>query len=282
MAKCNRCGKKKLFLKVNQDGLCPDCVMAVKAELEEYQRKQRQMERERRARERREHAAQRLDSIPEFNIILSDEKRNRQRGYEAVKTSNITPKGIYDRFVVFDTETTGTAPSKDRIIELGAIRFCNGTPVEKFTTFVNPERPIPTAASDVNHITDDLVADAPTISQVLPSFEAFIGDDILIAHNLEFDLKFLFYSGSQLLDRKRKYIDTLEQAQRILKKPRRKYDKEFDLWDVDYDSDYDVEDYKLKTLCEFYNITHPGSHRATADALATGDVFLRMVDAKQG
>ena len=72
------------------------------------------------------------------------------------------------------------------------------------------------------------------------------------------------------------------QAQRILKTPKRKYDKEYDSWEVDYDSDYDVENYKLETLCDYYKITIANAHRADADALATGDLFLRLVEEKQG
>ena len=273
MAKCNRCGKKGLFLKVNYEGLCPECEEAVRKERVAKEREKRELAQKK--------ALDRVNSIPERNIELSSEKRNRQKNYEPVKTSNITPKGVYDQFVAFDTETTGLAPSRDRIVELCAVRFMDGKPVERFGTLVNPERPIPPEATAVNNITDSMVAGAPTISQVLPAFEEFIGNDILIAHNLEFDLKFLYYSGSNLFETKRKYIDTLEQAQKILKKPKRKYDPEFELWDVDYDSDYDVEDHQLDTLCDFYGIVRTGSHRAGLDALATGDLFLNLVYEKQ-
>lgn len=258
---------------MNYEGLCAEC--------EEKERQER-AEKARQAQAEREAAAlRRLESIPRCEVALSDEKRKRQRGYEHPKTSNITPKGVYDRFVVFDTETTGLAPSRDRILELAAIRFIDGEPVELFSSLVNPEREIPPEISALNIITDDMVADAPTISQVLPAFETFIGDDLLVAHNLEFDLKFAFHSGSTLLDTKRKYIDTLEQARKLLKKPRTKYYAEDDYWDYDYESDYDVDDHKLDTLCSYYGIIRPYEHRAAADALATGDLFLELVEEKQ-
>lgn len=273
MARCKRCGKSKLFLKLNYEGLCEECEEKERQELAE------KLRREKAAREAA--ALQRLESIPTHEIILSDKPRKRQRGYEPVNTSNITPKGVYDRFVVFDTETTGLAPSRDRIIELAAIRFIDGEPVELFSTLVNPEREIPPEISELNIITDDMVADAPTISEILPAFEEFIGDDLLVAHNLEFDLKFAFHSGSTLMDTKRKYIDTLEQAQKLLKKPRRTYCEDEGYWDYDYESDYDVDDHKLDTLCSYYNIIRPYEHRAAADALATGDLFLELVEEKQ-
>ncbi len=273
MARCKRCGKSKLFLKLNYEGLCDECVEKERQELAERLRREQA--------ERKAAALLRLESIPNCNILLSDVRRKRRRGYDPIKTSNITPKGIYDRFVVFDTETTGLAPSRDRIIELAAVRFIDGEPVELFSSLVNPEREIPPEISELNIITDDMVTDAPTISQILPAFEEFIGDDILIAHNIEFDLKFLFHSGSVLFDTKRKYIDTLEQARKLLKKPRTKYYAEDNYWDYDYESYYDVEDHKLDTLCSYYKIVRPYEHRAAADALATGDLFLELVEEKQ-
>ena len=274
MAQCVRCGRKGLLLKVDLNCHCPECAEAYRAEVRERQRLQEEINQKK--------AMVRLLSIPCFDIWISDVNRKRRRGYEEVKTSNITPKGTYDQFVVFDTETTGLAPSRDRIIEIGAVRFIDYVPVERFTVLVNPERPIPPDASAVNGITDDMVAYAPTISQVLPAFEEFIGSDTLVAHNLQFDLKFMFYSGSNLFDYKRKYIDTLEQAQRMLRRPRRVYDPDTDSWGPDYYSDYDVEDHKLDTLCDYYNIRRAQEHRADADALATGDLFLQLVAEKQG
>ena len=278
MAKCVRCGKRGLFLQVDMNGHCPECAEKFRQERLEQQRRV----------EAAQIAASRVryKSIPFYNITLSDLPRKRQRGFPDIKTSNITPKGCYDRFVVFDTETTGLTPSKDRIVELAAIRFCDGVPIEMFTTLIDPQCPIPPEASAVNQITNDMVERAPLISQVLPSFEEFIGNDILIAHNLEFDLKFLFYSGSTLLDTPRKYIDTLAQAQSLLRKPKRRYfppEDQYDdgHWDIDWDCDYDVDNHKLETLCDYYGIVRPYEHQAAADALVTGDLFMALVDEKQ-
>ena len=255
--KCRRCGRRGFGVLLDEDGYCPACA---KLNAEYLERKAKEQE----ARKRKEEEIwEKIQSIPPYNFVPSDTRRKRNSGYESVVFSNITPKGKYNDIVVFDTETTGLAPSRDRIIELAAIRYKDGQPVLRFHTYVNPERPIPPEASKINDITDDMVADAPTIGSVLPAFEAFIGDSTLIAHNLDFDLRFLYYSGSNALDTKRKYIDTLEQAQKLVKKPQ------------------EVDNHRLDTLCDYYGITIAGHHSALADAYATGELFERLVWEKQ-
>lgn len=251
------------------------------SQVETEEEKERERRREEYLQKKLKEAQDELESLPRYPIIISADKRNRKTGYEEPTFSNITPKGKYHEFVVFDTETTGLTPSRDRIIELAAIRFVDGAPTEMFETFINPEKPISHEATAVNHITDEMVAGAPTISQILPSFESFVGSSPLVAHNLAFDLKFLYYSGSNVMESRRKYFDTLTIAQKLLKKPKSKYDKEFEVWTKDYDSDYDVYNHKLETLAEYYNITYPAKHRAAADAIVTGELFLKLINDKQ-
>lgn len=242
---------------------------------------EREKEREEYLRNKVLTAQNELEALPRYTIELSNEARKRRTGYEEVSCSNITPKGKYPEFVVFDTETTGLSGSKDRIVELSAIRFVDGVPTEIFETFINPEREISPEASAINHITNDMVSDAPTIAEVLPSFEAFVGKSPLVAHNLEFDIKFLFYSGSTITDTPRKYYDTLAQSQKILRKMKNKYNKEYGIWEQDYDSDWDVIDYKLGSIAEHFDITFPCQHRASGDAMVTGKVFLKLIEKKQ-
>lgn len=120
-----------------------------------------------------------LSEIPSHEIVISKEKRNRQKGFpeETFKNSGITKKGAFENFTVIDTETTGLAPYRDRIIQVSAIRFRDGEPVEKFCTYVNPKKDIPAEASTVNGITNDMVASAPTFPEIVSDLEAFIGDD---------------------------------------------------------------------------------------------------------
>lgn len=221
-----------------------------------------------------------LYSLPHYAIEFSDEPRKRRRGYEEITHSNITPNGKYSEFVTFDTETTGLSPVKDRIVELSAIRFVNGIPTEIFETFINPEREISPQVSAINHITNDMVADAPTISEVLPSFEAFVGNSPLVAHNLNFDIKFLFYSGSTITDTPRKYFDTLTLSRKMLSKINHKYNEKYDAWEEDFDSFGEVENYQLGTIAEYFDIVFPCKHRASGDAMVTGKVFLKLIERK--
>ncbi|WP_289197645.1 3'-5' exonuclease [uncultured Dubosiella sp.] len=220
------------------------------------------------------YAGPKLEDIPIYNIELSQEKRNRKQGFPEYTHSGITRTGHFDHFVVVDTETTGLAPHRDRIVELSAIKYRDCEPVERFQTLINPKKEIPEEATAVNHITNEMVAGAPTIAQVLPAFEKFINGQIIVGHNLQFDLKMLYYSGSNIMEAKHKYIDTLQQSRRILKAPKRNYHG--NSWDDDWDSDYDVENFKLGTLLDYYGIENEEAHRSASDALATGQLFVEL------
>ena len=100
------------------------------------------------------------------------------------------------------------------------------------------------------------------IEKIQKSFDEFVGSSVLVAHNLEFDLKFIFYSGSHVMETKRKYIDTLGQARRIIKKD-------------------EVFDYKLESLCDLYFITNARAHSALSDAEACGELFFALVSEVQ-
>ena len=95
------------------------------------------------------------------------------------------------RFVVFDIETTGFSAAEDRIIEIGAVKITDGAIVDRFSTFVNPEVPIPFEIQQLTHITDDMVLEAPKIEEALPAFLDFVGESALVAHNAGFDVGFI-------------------------------------------------------------------------------------------
>ena len=95
------------------------------------------------------------------------------------------------RYCVFDTETTGLSSRYDRIIEFGGILVENGQIVGRLNQYINPEMHIPEESSKVNHITDEMVKDKPTIKEVLPKILEFFGDTILVAHNATFDVGFI-------------------------------------------------------------------------------------------
>lgn len=96
-------------------------------------------------------------------------------------------------YVLFDLETTGISCNCDEVIEISAVKVRSGTIADSFSSLVNPGRPIPWGASQVNNITDEMVSDAPTMEEILPVFLNFFGDDVLVGHNIErFDLKSWF------------------------------------------------------------------------------------------
>ncbi|MGQ0647000.1 MAG: UvrD-helicase domain-containing protein [Gemmatimonadaceae bacterium] len=90
---------------------------------------------------------------------------------------------IFQDFTAFDIEATGRDVTRDRILEVAAVRVRNGIAVAEFSQLVNPGRPIPPEASAVHHITDEMVAEQPTFREVWPRLQAFLGRDVIVAHN---------------------------------------------------------------------------------------------------
>lgn len=223
---------------------------------------------------------EKLNSIKNVEVEISDTKHKKLVVSELdglIKYTNITPKTSYDRigsFVVIDTETTGLSSTKDAVVEVAAIKFEDWVPIERYQTLINPGKSIPADASAVNNITDDMVCNAPTFLQIIDSLDSFIGKYNIVGHNLPFDLKFLYRNGYNFATKKRHYYDTCEIAKKILKKPKMKWDKEYEEYVINENYDYDVEDYKLTTLCDYYGIRDNSfAHRALSDAYATGLLF---------
>ncbi len=198
-----------------------------------------------------------------------------------LKLSNITAKTNYEKigtFVVIDTETTGLNCGQHSIIEIAAILFENWKPKLKFETLLKPSAPIPYDITNLTGITNDMVACAPRFAQIADSLLKFISSYNLVGHNLTFDLKFLYKNGLDFYSKKRKYFDTLSISQKVLKKPSYKWDKDLESYEINYDRDYDVENHKLDTLCDYYSIRdNDFAHRALSDAYATGILFQKLV-----
>lgn len=162
------------------------------------------------------------------------------------------------RFIAFDLETTGTVPGVDQIVEIGAVRFVNGEPEAIFATLVDPQRPIPPGASNVNGIYDEMVKGKPVIESVLPSFAEFCGDDILVAHNAPFDAQFLTADIKKYESTAPKgvVIDTLPIARKVFP---------------------GLPNYKLGTLVQYLKIPSTEFHRAEEDASYCGQLFHQMI-----
>ena len=120
-------------------------------------------------------------------------------------------------YVVFDIETTGFSPSKDRIIEIGAVKVTDGKITEKFSTFVNPQIPIPFEIEKLTGITDSMVLDAEDITAVLPKFLEFCSDAVLVAHNASFDVNFITKNAERMgIAIEPTVLDTVTLARQLL------------------------------------------------------------------
>lgn len=159
-------------------------------------------------------------------------------------------------FVAVDVETTGLSPQKDAIIEIGAVRFCDGAIVDTFSTFVNPGRPIPIFIQQLTNISDRDVAGAPAMEQVLPELLAFVDSAVygVVGHNVGFDLSFLEANGANF---HRPRLDTHELATILLP---------------------NQPSYNLGELCNALDIRLDDAHRANADAEATAQLFIRLIE----
>ncbi|MBQ9989742.1 MAG: PolC-type DNA polymerase III [Lachnospiraceae bacterium] len=159
-------------------------------------------------------------------------------------------------FVIFDIETTGFSPVKNRIIEIGAVRVQGGEIRERFSTFVNPQVPIPYEIVKLTGIDDSRVVKAPVIEEALPEFLAFCGDAVLVAHNAGFDMSFILENCSRLgLPTNYTYVDTLGLA-RVLLPGQAKH--------------------TLDAVCKTLKISLENHHRAVDDAEATAEIFLEF------
>ncbi len=158
-------------------------------------------------------------------------------------------------YVVFDLETTGVSTTSDEIIEIAALKVVHGCVDEEFSTLVNPLRPIPYAASMVNGITDEMVAEAPPLKKVFPDFVDFIGTSVLVGHNIHtFDMKFLYRAAQELYGKtlENDYIDTLFLSKMCLPELFRR---------------------RLVDLASYYHISSEGAHRALNDCYMNRQVF---------
>lgn len=161
-------------------------------------------------------------------------------------------------YVIFDLETTGVNCHADQVIEISAIKVENHQVIEEFSTLVNPECHIPVVASEVNNITDDMVADAPLFKDVLPEFIEFIGDLPLVGHNIHtFDLPFIYRDSQKYLEKvpSNDYVDTLVLARMCLP---------------------DQEKYRLTNLADHFDITVENAHRALGDCRMNQKVYEEL------
>ncbi len=161
-------------------------------------------------------------------------------------------------FVCFDIETTGLSPLKDKITEIGALKVVNGEITDVFSTFANPEMPIPAKITQLTGIKDSDVADAPSQSEAVRAFLDFAGDSVLVAHNAPFDTSFI-RRACENMGESYDYtsIDTVAISRAILP---------------------DIKNVKLDTVANFLRLGKFNHHRATDDAEILAKIFIALCD----
>ncbi len=198
------------------------------------------------------------------NIVYDKYRYVQPTQYVGLKQENLFQKEneqipqflIDNTCVVFDLETTGLDAQNCEIIEIGAAKIENGAITQQFCCFVKPTTAIPQEITELTGITDDMVKDAEPIKNLIPDFYKFCENCVIIAHNLDFDYKFLYMAGKKAgYDFNNARLDTLALARSAVK---------------------GLKNYKLKTLANHFNVSLENAHRAVHDATATAEVFIKM------
>lgn len=163
---------------------------------------------------------------------------------------------IYD-FTALDVETTGLNPKTDKLIEIGAVKVRDGKIAEHFHSLVYPGRKLEERITLLTGITDEMLADAPQIDEVLPKLLAFIGDDVLVGHRVLFDFSFIKKAAVNMkLSFEKKGIDTLKIARQFLP---------------------ELPSKRLGDLCEYYQIPID-AHKAESDAGAAALLYFKLAE----
>ena len=207
-----------------------------------------------------------VQSFPDANHAVSpDEDFKIIYGCEAYLVDDLQDlvvnsrnQSLRDSYVVFDLETTGFSPVANRIIEIGAVKVADGKITEKFSTFVNPQVPIPYRIEELTGINDNMVLDAPTIETILPEFLKFCEGCVMVAHNASFDMSFIEENCRRLgLEREFTIVDTVALARVLMPQLNR---------------------FKLDTVAKALKISLENHHRAVDDAGCTAEIFEKFVE----
>ena len=167
-------------------------------------------------------------------------------------------QSLDDTYVVFDIETTGFSAAYDKIIEIGAVKVVGGKIEDKFSKFINPKIPIPFRIEELTGINDSMVMDADTVDVVLPLFLEFCRGAVMVAHNADFDMSFIFKNASDLgIDFKCTIVDTVSLARVLLPTLNR---------------------YKLDTVAKAVGVSLEHHHRAVDDAGCTAGIFVKFIE----
>ena len=197
-----------------------------------------------------------LDKGDSFKVLYGVEGYLVDDEKEIVQNSK--NQSLDGAFVVFDIETTGFSPAKNKIIEIGAVRVENGVITDRMDEFINPEVPIPFEIERLTGINDAMVMNAATVETVLPQFLEFAKDAVLVAHNASFDVSFISHNAGLLgIPFAPTVLDTVGLARALLPNLHR---------------------YKLDTVAKAVGVSLEHHHRAVDDAEATAGIFLKFAE----
>ena len=162
-----------------------------------------------------------------------------------------------DDFTVVDIETTGLSPRWSAIIELGAVKFRGGKPADEASLLINPGFDLPPAITELTGITDDMLWTAPPLIDVLPFFLDFVGGDVILGHNVNFDVNFLYDKALAigLAPLSNDFVDTMRISRKLY--PEHKH-------------------HRLCDLCQRFGVVPETAHRALADCYATAACYEYM------
>lgn len=177
--------------------------------------------------------------------------------YDSINIMTKKARKEHTDFTVIDFETTGLRPQSDKIVEIGAVKIRNGEMIDSFSSLVNPKYRIPQEATRIHGITDKMVKGAPTIESILPQLIDFIGEDVIVAHNAPFDMKFLLINAQACgINVKAPVIDTLALCRTLYP---------------------DSPNHKLGTVAEYLNIDLEDAHRSLSDVTATANILIKSI-----
>lgn len=162
-----------------------------------------------------------------------------------------------EEYVVIDLETTGLNPKNDSIIEFGAVHVVRDTVVDTFSRLVNPNRRINYFITQLTGITNEMLSSEEDISLILPEFLEFVGDRIVMGHNVNFDVNFVYENCHRVISKpfRNDFIDTMRLSRRLF--PEHKH-------------------HKLSDLIERFCVGESVEHRALGDAMQTNECFIYM------
>ena len=196
-------------------------------------------------------------------------KEQIKRGYIGTYKKQVdydTVKELKERYIAFDVETTGLSPMNDKIIEVAAVLFENGEITQSYTSLVNPEVFVPYCATAINHITNEMVQNAPKENIVFAELVEFLGDALkqqtsICAHNASFDMNFLSETLMRLgYDGKISYVDTLSLSRSLIK---------------------GLHNYKQDTVAMYFDLVNNQSHRAVTDAEICGKILWNLLQIEE-